>query len=368
MAQGHLVPPETAPLLNIPQSDSIVKVSIIDSTSWVNIPMDPFLGPHYKGKDRMTGPTYSFFIQHSSGKRILFDLGVRPDWENYSPVLVEKFKKMEWDIGAKKNVASILQEDGINVKSGAIDAVVWSHHHWDHLGDLAGTFPSSTQLIVGPGFKKAHLPGYPQNKNSPLLQQDFEDRDVREVDIASVGTGRKVGRFNAYDYFGDGSFYLLDTPGHAQAHICGLARTTADTFIIMGGDASHHGGEIRPSEYLPLPANLSPSPLPKFNPCPGHLLQEAHYDKSATKPFYNCTESFAYDLEVCNWTIAGLQEFDAAENVFVVLAHDDSLSGVIDVYPKSANDWFEKGVAERAKWMFLKDFEEAVEQAADKKQ
>lgn len=227
---------------------------------------------------------------------------------------------------------------------------------------MKGTFPSSTQLLVGPGFKAAHLPGYPINKESPLQQADFEDRDVREVDIAGEGNGLEIGRFKAYDYFADGSFYLLDTPGHSVGHICGLARTTPDTFVFMGGDASHHGGEFRPSEYLPLPKNLSPSPLPRLQPtCPGHLLQEIHREKSASMPYYLVTKGFAHDLDVCNWTIAGLQEFDAAENVLLLVAHDDSVKEVLSFFPDGMNDWFEKDMAKKAKWRFLADFEEAVE-------
>jgi hypothetical protein len=42
------------------------------------------------------------------------------------------------------------------------------------------------------------------------------------------------------------------------------ARTTnggagADTFVFMGGDACHHGGEFRPTEYRPLPEIQSES-------------------------------------------------------------------------------------------------------------
>lgn len=276
---------------------------------------------------------------------------------------------------ADKNVAEILTSHNIDVAAGDINAVIWSHHHWDHVGDLHGTFPSSTTLIVGPGFRAAHLPGYPTNPESPLHEHDFADREVRELDIASLGNGLKIGRFNALDFFGDGSFYLLDTPGHSVGHICGLARTStststsspsaaaaaAATFVFMGGDASHHGGEFRPSEYLPLPTSITPSPLKKFQPsCPGHLLQEAHREKSAAEPFYLVKESFAQDLTKCNWTIEGMQEFDADENVLVVVAHDESLLDVLEFFPKGLNDWRSEGLGEKGRWAFLGDFEEAV--------
>jgi glyoxylase-like metal-dependent hydrolase (beta-lactamase superfamily II) len=47
-----------------------------------------------------------------------------------------------------------------------------SHWHFDHVGDPS-QFPSSTDLIVGPGFKDAFLPGYPAVSDSPVRESDF---------------------------------------------------------------------------------------------------------------------------------------------------------------------------------------------------
>lgn len=47
-----------------------------------------------------------------------------------------------------------------------------SHWHFDHIGDMS-TFPSSTKIIVGPGFKENSLPGYPANPKSTLLETDY---------------------------------------------------------------------------------------------------------------------------------------------------------------------------------------------------
>ena len=52
------------------------------------------------------------------------------------------------------------------------DAIVWSHWHWDHIGD-ASKFPDSVDLVVGPGFKENLLPGWPENLGSPLLTKDL---------------------------------------------------------------------------------------------------------------------------------------------------------------------------------------------------
>lgn len=39
-------------------------------------------------------------------------------------------------------------------------------------------------------------------------------RNLREIDFEGAGSLR-IGKFPAVDFFGDGSFYLLDSPGHA---------------------------------------------------------------------------------------------------------------------------------------------------------
>ena len=249
--------------------------------------MSPFLQPDYTGHDELLGPAFSFLIEHESKKPILFDLAIRSDWQVLPSY--PKWKELGWTIIVEKDVATILKDNGVDVDGGAIDAIIWSHHHWDHVGNPQ-TFPGSTSLVVGPGFLEAYTPGYPKRQDSTLMETDFQGRDVRELDFQKEGNGLKIGRFNGLDYFGDGSFYLLDTPGHSVGHICGLARVTSspDSFIFMGGDASHHGGEFRPTDYSPIPKELNP-PAPKRrgqSVCPGHLLQDIHPHNSATKPFY----------------------------------------------------------------------------------
>ncbi|KAK3703815.1 hypothetical protein LTR37_014261 [Vermiconidia calcicola] len=363
MADQYLVAPKQAPPLNVPESKNTVKVSCIDATCRLEIPIGPMLQPEYTGMPSLRAPCFVFLIEHPSRKPILFDLAVRKDWKVLPQY--EKWVRLKWSIKVEKDVATILKETGWDVDGGAFETIVWSHHHWDHVGD-ASTFPSSTELVVGPGFKEAHLPGYPKRQEATLLESDFVGRNLREINFEKEGGGLKVGRFNAFDYFGDGSFYLLDTPGHTVGHICGLARTTTnpDTFIFMGGDASHHGGEFRPTEYLPIPKELNPSPLKRRPaPCPGELLQHVHADGRPDKPFYNVTKSFAHDKAVADWTIEGLGEFDANDNVLLLTAHDDAVvdPAQFDFYPKPLNDWHEKDVAKKIKWLFLGDFEEAVD-------
>jgi len=101
----------------------------------------------------------------------------------------------DWTVVVEKGVREILEEHGVDGKS--IDTIIWSHHHWDHTG-AAATFDPQTSLVVGPGFIKCHLPGYPTNPNAALLDADIEGREIREI---SFDDGLMIGNFRAHDFF-----------------------------------------------------------------------------------------------------------------------------------------------------------------------
>jgi glyoxylase-like metal-dependent hydrolase (beta-lactamase superfamily II) len=233
--------------LDIPPSSNTVEVSIIDTTSSIlGVDAWKFLEPPIEGHDCLATPAFSFLIHHPKLSRsIIFDLGIRKDWQNYSPFLQARFKKGGYKITVEQSVRTILEDHGVNASK--IEAVVWSHHHFDHTG-APEEFESSTALIVGPGFKDAMLPGYPADPQSTILEANYAGRELLELDFSSAGL--KIGRMSAIDYFNDGSFYFLNSPGHAVGHISALARVTSHppSFILMGGDAVHHGGELRPSQ------------------------------------------------------------------------------------------------------------------------
>jgi L-ascorbate metabolism protein UlaG (beta-lactamase superfamily) len=95
-----------------------------------------------------------------------------------------------------------------------------SHSHFDHTGN-PDTFSKNAALVVGPGTQAVIRPGWPKNPEAAHPESDFEDREV--IELASFDHGL-VGGMNAHDYFGDGSFYLLDAPGVRLA----LARRRTD--------------------------------------------------------------------------------------------------------------------------------------------
>jgi hypothetical protein len=51
-----------------------------------------------------------------------------------------------------------------------------------------------------------------------------------------------------------------------------------------------------------------------------------------------------------------MTEFDANNEVLVLLAHDNEIKGVLDFWPKTLNDWKTKGWKEKIRWAFLNNF------------
>lgn len=120
----------------------------------------------------------------------------------------------------------------------------------------------------------------------------------------------------------------------------------------MAADSAHLGGELRPSDTLPLP-ELIDVPGLQLCPCPSSVLLREHPRNSSTLPFLGLDPSFPLNLKDAEQTIERLQAFDADERVLVVFAHDVSLFDIVDFFPATANEWRQKGWKEKGRWSFL---------------
>ncbi|KPI35338.1 uncharacterized protein AB675_9964 [Cyphellophora attinorum] len=360
------------PPLKIPESTNTVQVYIIDTTSHMcKFPAAGFVEPTIAGYTEMDCCDFAFLIEHpKSGSKydsLLFDLGVRKDWEKNSPdVFLKSIRDGGCSIVVQKDVSEILQGNGKNLAE--IGGIIWSHWHFDHT-ENPRLFPSETDVIVGPGFKEAFTPCFPTVPDFLVDERLWQGRTLRVIDFGKDEL--EIGRFRAFDFYGDGSFYLLDAPGHTVGHMSALARTTADppTFVLMGGDIAHHAGEFRPTQYLPIPKEISPNPVTETTvlsqnlqhlrtvpACPGEVFVNVHPKKSSTEPFFNpTTAEGAWHLSAAEATrsIVKMGELDAYDSIFPVIAHDNSLMGVVDLYPKPANNWKAKRWKSRSIWTFL---------------
>ncbi|OQV02077.1 hypothetical protein CLAIMM_07328 [Cladophialophora immunda] len=392
--------------LQVPPSSSIVNVSVIDSTARLhNLPYYVAMTPLYPGYERSSVPCYVFLIHHpATNTRLLYDLALRKNFRTHlNPHLVKKMAPLQMEFRVEKDTAEILQENGLDLRD--IDAIILSHHHFDHVGDTT-KFPATTKLLVGPGTKATYWPGYPEDpENQDSTADTYAGREVVELAFEqSDPRVCEIGGFKAWDYFGDGSFYVLHTPGHTANHLSALARTTAaaaaatggesSTFILMAGDLVHSCMCFRPSTRYPLPETIvlestsssestitappsssrphSPSshgtePLarrhrlyqpPPPPPSPSSLPPSTctTSEDSRTQPFCLIAGAVEEDAALSQANAGVLADcFDTDEDVLVIYAHDDSLlDGVLEFFPRSdANAWKEKGWGRKGHWRFL---------------
>ncbi|KAF7370510.1 Metallo-beta-lactamase superfamily protein [Mycena sanguinolenta] len=345
--------------LNIPSSTATVDVRVFNvaNGSVVNAASTLF-APILPGHETAQFPIYSFLVEHSQ-KRFMFDLGIRTDPQNFAPSVASLFTDGTIQLQQPfKEITELLQDAGIPLAS--IDAVIWSHSHFDHiLSFLVSSEVPCTELIIG---SETDTDTYPTFPNASLQASDLAGRKVTKIDFSTANLTFSGG-LKAIDYFGDGSFYLVNTPGHLPGHLTALARVTPTSFISLGGDTFHHVGEARPR------------PLFQQNfPCPAELLEEA---KTAISTDYfwsplsrdgafdipsrsesllaisDQPDSFYADPTTAAVSLEKIATFDADPDIFVIVAHDMSLRAALPYYPAYLNDWKASGLKENNVWNFV---------------
>lgn len=110
-----------ARVLDIPQGSS-ANVSVLDTASIGNLPLEPYFECDVPRLHRTRVPVFSYIITSSCGRRVLFDLGLRKDWRNLSPVAVSEVFHDELDIDCEHDVRDILE--GQNIVANDIEAII----------------------------------------------------------------------------------------------------------------------------------------------------------------------------------------------------------------------------------------------------
>jgi hypothetical protein len=109
----------------VPAGDQAVQVRIIDSTSRIdNLELGFLVKPPIDGCKYMpTMPSWSFLIEHPSGKKALFDLGVPKSWRSFPPTAVGHIDGLGWEVKVEKDVIDILSENGVRPEE--ISSIIW---------------------------------------------------------------------------------------------------------------------------------------------------------------------------------------------------------------------------------------------------
>ena len=115
----------TSPL-NIPPSSTSIDVKVIDVCSIGNVATKALFMPPVPGFDKFDGaPSFVFLLEHPSGQKLLFDLGIRKDWENLDSAIVERLKEHGYRVDVEHGIAEFLDEAGVGKES--INAIIWRY-------------------------------------------------------------------------------------------------------------------------------------------------------------------------------------------------------------------------------------------------
>ena len=221
----------------LPSSNSdqvYVQVSAL-SGGWVTLPERLFVTDADPDLAKLM-PSMCFLIQHpKSGsdqpERIVFDLGIKRDLSQYADGMQDHLSKRQPIVNLPDTKQSL--EDGGLDPSKDIDYVILSHTHWDHIG-MPKDYPSS-KFVVGSGTLytvKNGAPHYPAEmfEKEPLpLDRTKELAPAPNSIAADIAcseaqqTSHKWMPIStikyAVDFFGDGSVYIVDAPGHLMGKL-----------------------------------------------------------------------------------------------------------------------------------------------------
>ncbi|VUC37335.1 unnamed protein product [Clonostachys rosea] len=176
---------------------------------------------------------WCFMIHHeASGRHILWDLGCSDDHDVYTP-WVRKFMLPKANIvGPRKSLRQQLNELGVSADQ--IDSVVFSKE-----------FPKA-KAFFGPGTKAFCSPGHLESgEASDEVEWDgkwfgslkYVTEDWDELSGSWVPWGPFE---RAFDFFGDGSFWILDAPGHMPGNLGAAVKLQGgEDWVLLGGDCCH---------------------------------------------------------------------------------------------------------------------------------
>lgn len=116
------------PKFEIPTGQRIASLKLINTVNFGPAVLKGLMGPpipHVTTLGSGSSPSLSFLLEHSSGRRLVWDLGIRKDWQNHAPVIANYIPTRNYTIEVTKNVIEVLEEEG--VKGSSIEAVIWRY-------------------------------------------------------------------------------------------------------------------------------------------------------------------------------------------------------------------------------------------------
>ena len=147
---------QTAPDVHIPQGE-IISVKLINPVNFGPSQIRRFMKPPVEGLETFPSvPSLCFLLEHPSGRKLVWDLGIRKDYENYAPKIANYIPTTGYSIDAPKHVSEILEDGGVPLDQ--IEAVIWRYVCARFNGNYILAGGAKQRTVTGTGITSATRP------------------------------------------------------------------------------------------------------------------------------------------------------------------------------------------------------------------
>ena len=116
---------QTPPNVDIPAGETI-SMKLINPVNFGPSKLSRFMEPPVEGfEGHASVPSLCFLLEHPSGRKLVWDLGIRKDYTNYSPKIAEYIPTTGYTINAPKNLSEILEDGGVRLEE--VEGVIWRY-------------------------------------------------------------------------------------------------------------------------------------------------------------------------------------------------------------------------------------------------
>ena len=195
-------------------------------------------------------------FQHPQHGSFLIDTGYGQHFFEAVKTFPERFYSwitpVHLDINV--NAATVLADH--NIDPSKVSKIFVSHFHADHIASLRD-FPKAKFVYAGEPYQRILKHSrFLQVKHAflkALLPDDFESRGEAFSEKDLNQHQPFLGDLKTLDYFGDGSFLIIDLPGHADGHL-GYYLNIEPEPILYAVDAFWHHSILERNLDLPFPS------------------------------------------------------------------------------------------------------------------
>jgi glyoxylase-like metal-dependent hydrolase (beta-lactamase superfamily II) len=186
----------------------------------------PYTGWFRPRAARIELPVSAYLIEHPEGSTLV-DTGWHAEMRTDQRAHLGRIAASMYSGRLPEGRAVHEQLAGLGLSPADLRFVVLSHLHSDHVSGLEHVADAERVLVSRPEWEARGSFGYIR---SMWAGTDIEPFDLERIRFGPRGRG--------LDLYGDGSVYLVFTPGHSRGHVSVLART-ASGWVLLAGDVGY---------------------------------------------------------------------------------------------------------------------------------